>query len=133
MMKSLVRFAMSVVLGLAIALPFVHIGAVHAATGQLEAGDLLGTDFGDATGLGQGDLTTTIGSLIRVALGFLGVVAVVIILLGGFKWMTAGGSDEKVGEAKKLIIAGIIGLAIILSAYAIASFVISSIVGAASG
>lgn len=133
MMKSLVRFAMSVVLGLAIALPFVHIGAVHAATGQLEASDLLGTDFGDATGLGQGDLTTTIGSLIRVALGFLGVVAVVIILLGGFKWMTAGGSDEKVGEAKKLIIAGIIGLAIILSAYAIASFVISSIVGAAAG
>ena len=134
MMKSLVRFAMSVVLGLAIALPFVHLGTVvHAATGQLEAGDLLGTDFGDATGLGQGDLTTTIGSLIRVALGFLGVVAVVIILLGGFKWMTAGGSDEKVGEAKKLIIAGIIGLAIILSAYAIASFVISSIVGAASG
>ena len=123
---------MSVVLGLAIALPFVHIGAVHAASGQLEAGDLLGTDFGDATGLGQGDLTTTIGSLIRVALGFLGVVAVVIILLGGFKWMTAGGSDEKVGEAKKLIIAGIIGLAIILSAYAIASFVISSIVGAAA-
>ncbi len=133
MMKSLVRFAMSVVLGLAIALPFVHIGAVHAASGQLEATDLLGTDFGDATGLGQGDLTTTIGSLIRVALGFLGVVAVVIILLGGFKWMTAGGSDEKVGEAKKLIIAGIIGLAIILSAYAIASFVISSIVGAAAG
>ncbi|MEK7633108.1 MAG: hypothetical protein AAB473_04980 [Patescibacteria group bacterium] len=133
MMKSLVRLAMSVVLGLAIALPFVHIGAVHAATGQLEATDLLGQDFGDATGLGQGDLTTTIGSLIRVALGFLGVVAVVIILLGGFKWMTAGGSDEKVGEAKRLIIAGIIGLAIILSAYAIASFVISSIVGAASG
>lgn len=132
-MKSLVRLAMSVVLGLAIALPFVHIGAVHAATGQLEATDLLGQDFGDATGLGQGDLTTTIGSLIRVALGFLGVVAVVIILLGGFKWMTAGGSDEKVGEAKRLIIAGIIGLAIILSAYAIASFVISSIVGAASG
>lgn len=133
MMKSLVRFAMSAVLGLAIALPFVNFSAVHAATGQLEAEDLLGTDFGDATGLGQGDLTTTIGSLIRVALGFLGVVAVVIILLGGFKWMTAGGSDEKVGEAKKLIIAGIIGLAIILSAYAIASFVISSIVGAAAG
>ena len=134
MMKSLVRFAMSVVLGLAIALPFVHLGTVvHAASGQLEAGDLLGQDFGDATGLGQGDLTATIGQLIRVALGFLGVVAVVIILLGGFKWMTAGGGDEKVAEAKKLIIAGIIGLAIILSAYAIASFVISSIVGAAAG
>ncbi len=133
MMKSLVRFAMSVVLGLAISLPFVRLGTVHAASGQLDSSDLLSQDFGDATGLGQGNLTDTIGQLIRVALGFLGVVAVVIILLGGFKWMTAGGNDEKVGEAKKLIIAGIIGLAIILSAYAIASFVISSIVGATAG
>ena len=134
MMKSLVRFAMSVALGLAISLPFVNLSTVRAAaSGQLEADDLLSQDFGDSTGLGQGDLTTTIGSLIRVALGFLGVVAVVIILLGGFKWMTAGGEDEKVSEAKRLIIAGIVGLAIILSAYAIASFVISSIVGAAAG
>ncbi len=133
MMKSLVRFAMSVVIGLAISLPFVNLSAVHAASGQLDSSDLLSQDFGDATGLGQGELTDTIGQLIRVALGFLGVVAVVIILLGGFKWMTAGGNDEKVGEAKKLIIAGIIGLAIILSAYAIASFVISSIVGATAG
>lgn len=133
MMKSIFRFAVSVALGLAISLPFVGLNMVRAASGPLEASDLLSQDFGDSTGLGQGELTETIGSLIRVALGFLGVVAVVIILLGGFKWMTAGGNDEKVGEAKKLIIAGIIGLAIILSAYAIASFVISSIVGATAG
>lgn len=131
-MKTLVRYAVSIALGFAIALPFVRLPLAHAA-GQLQADDLLSSDFGDSTGLGQADLQTTIGQLIRVALGFLGVVAVVIILLGGFKWMTAGGNDEKVGEAKRLIIAGIIGLAIILSAYAIASFVISSIVGATSG
>jgi len=44
--------------------------------------------------------------------------------------MTAGGNDKNVEEAKRLIIAGIIGLAIILAAYAIASFVISSILSA---
>jgi Zn-dependent protease with chaperone function len=131
MMKSLIRYAVSVLLGLAIALPFVRLPLVQAA--QLEAEDLLSSDFGDSTGLGQSDLQSTIGSLINVALTFLGVVAVVIILLGGFKWMTAGGNDEKVGEAKRLIVAGIIGMAIILSAYAIASFVISSIVGATAG
>ncbi len=133
MMKTLVRYAVSVALGFVIALPFVRLPFVNAASGQLEAEDLLSADFGDSTGLGQSDLQEAIGSLIRVALGFLGVVAVVIILLGGFKWMTAGGNDEKVGEAKRLIVAGIIGLAIILSAYAIASFVISSIVGATAG
>jgi len=130
MMKSLVRYAVSIALGFAIALPFAHSPFASAASGQLDSEDLLSTDFGDATGLGQSELQTTIGSLIRVALGFLGVVAVVIILLGGFKWMTAGGNEDNVTKAKGLIIAGIIGLAIILSAYAIASFVISSIVGA---
>ena len=133
MMKSFVRFALSAVLGLVIALPFAHMNLVHAATGPLGATDLLSQDFGDSTGLGQGDLKSTIGQLIRVALGFLGVVAVCIILFGGFKWMTAGGEEKRVTEAKGLIIAGIIGLAIILSAYAIAQFVISSIVGATAG
>jgi Zn-dependent protease with chaperone function len=60
-------------------------------------------------------------------MGLLGLVAVVIILLGGFKWMTSGGEETKVGEAKKLIISGVIGLIIILSAYAIANFVVGSI------
>jgi hypothetical protein len=133
MMKTLLRYAVSVALGVALALPFARMSLVHAASGQLEAEDLLSSDFGDSTGLGQGELKETIGSLIRVALGFLGVIAVVIILLGGFKWMTAGGNEEKVSEAKRLIVAGIIGLAIILSAYTIASFVISSIVGATAG
>lgn len=114
-----------------LALPFggaMLMQAVPAHAQQLEAEDILPSDFGDTAGLGQADIKTTIGQLIRVLLGFLGVIAVVIILLGGFKWMTAGGNDEKVTEAKNLIIAGIIGLAIILSAYAIASFVISSII-----
>ena len=131
MMKTLVRFAISATLGLALALPFMHAPFAHA-TGQLSSEDLLSSDFGDSTGLGQGDLKATIGSLINVALQFLGVVTVVIILYGGFKWMTAGGNEEKVGEAKRLIIAGIIGLAIILSAYAISSFVIGSILTATS-
>jgi hypothetical protein len=59
-------------------------------------------------------------------------VAVVIILLGGFKWMTAGGNEDKVGEAKKLITAGIIGLVIIVASFAIASFVLNSLMGAVS-
>lgn len=76
--------------------------------------------------LGTGDITTTAESIINTILGLLGLVALVIILIGGFKWMTSGGNEEKVGEAKKLLGAGIIGIIIVLAAYAIAKFVIES-------
>lgn len=79
-------------------------------------------------GLGTRDPREMIASVINIILGFLGIIAVVIILLGGFKWMTAGGNEEKVEESKKLIKAGIIGLVIILAAWAIATFVVNSLV-----
>jgi hypothetical protein len=90
-------------------------------------------NVGSATGLGTQDVRQTIGKIINVALSLLGVIVLVIIIYGGFLWMTAGGNDEKVGEAKKWIFGGIIGLVIILSAYAIASFVISNLVTATTG
>jgi hypothetical protein len=79
--------------------------------------------------LNSGDPRVIIGRIINVVLGFLGVIAVGIILLGGFKWMTAGGNEDKVAEAKKLLGAGVIGLVIILAAWAIATYVIGAIYG----
>lgn len=73
------------------------------------------------------DLPQVIGRVINIVLGFLGIVAVVMIIIGGFIWMTAAGNEEKVEKAKKLLTAGLIGLVIILSAYAIASYVIGTI------
>lgn len=63
-------------------------------------------------------------AIINIILGFLGLLAVVIILIGGFKWMTAGGNEENVTSAQKIIIAGVIGLVIIFAAWGIATFVI---------
>jgi hypothetical protein len=115
----------------------VASAAVSSATTTytpLTATELLqvttGTSIGDVAGLGDADLRTTIAQIIRVILAFLGVVAVIIIIWGGFKWMVSGGADEKVRDARKLIVMGIVGLAIVLSAYAIASFVISSLASA---
>jgi hypothetical protein len=60
-------------------------------------------------------------------LGFLGIIAVLLILLGGFKWMTAAGNEDKVGEAKRMIGAGVIGLIIIMASFGIANFVINAV------
>ena len=73
------------------------------------------------------DPRAIIGAAINVLMGFLGIIAVLIILFGGFKWMTAQGADDKIDEAKKLLAAGIIGLIIIMSAWAIATFVMDQV------
>lgn len=80
--------------------------------------------FGSETQLTSQDLRTVVARVINIILGLLGTIAVIIIIIGGFKWMTAGGNEDKVGESKKLMAAGVIGLAIVLAAYSIASFVV---------
>lgn len=133
--RTFLGYAIGAAIALLMAAPFV-LGLTHSAYAQpLTADELFGgegaegSEFADEAGLGDAELLDTVTSIIRVALGFLGVIAVVIILLGGFKWMTSQGNDVKVKEAQKLIFAGIVGLVIVLSAYAIANFVITKIAG----
>lgn len=104
------------VLGL-FALPTI-VGATADPGAIPRAGDL---------GLGTATLSELIRSIISLILGFLGVIAVLIILWAGFIWMTAGGEPDKVDKAKKMIYAGITGLVIIFSAYAISQFVFANL------
>ncbi len=92
--------------------------------------DKFGLNYGTYTGLGTKDLRLGIMTIVNVMFGFLGILAIVIILWGGFRWLTSGGSEEKIGEAKKIISAGVIGLVIIFISYAIASFVITQLISA---
>ncbi len=124
-MKKFTGFAASLALAATIALP-----AIVSAAPALTENDLGVGAISNSISLGQGDVRQTAAKIINVALGFLGIIAVVIVLLGGFKYMISGGNEEKTTEAKNLIVSGIIGLAIILSAWAITSFVISRLVNA---
>ena len=83
--------------------------------------------------LGTAELEDVIIQLVNVLLGFLGIIAVVIILWGGFLWLTAGGNEDQIGRARSTIIAGIIGLAIIIASFAIARFVVGSLTSATGG
>ncbi len=100
--------------------------STHELFGGTETGGPSGinTEMG---GLTDKDPRIVAARVINVLLGFLGIVAVVIVLTGGFKWMMSQGDEGKIGDAKKLIIAGIVGLAIILSAFAIAQFAVNAL------
>src|SRR3989338_3590643 len=79
--------------------------------------DRFGVFYGTGAGLGTRDVRATIAQIINIAL--------VILLMGGFKWMTAGGNEEGVESGKKAIGQGVVGLIIIFVAFAITRFVFS--------
>lgn len=115
----------------------LHSSSVLAVTNSEEALGQLKAAAGE-NGAGIAGATPTdprvlAANIIKMALGILGTIFLVIIVYAGFLWMTAAGEDEKTGKAKKLITNGVIGLVIILTAYAITSFVIGSLVGATTG
>ena len=75
-------------------------------------------------------LAEGVAQIIQVVLSILGVVLIVLIIYAGFLWMTAAGNEDKISKAKKTIVAAVIGLAIVLSAYLITAFVISQLIEA---
>lgn len=47
-------------------------------------------------------------------MGIGGGLAVLVIIIGGFAYLTAGGSEDRIGKAKKIIVNGLVGAAIII-------------------
>lgn len=84
-----------------------------------------------AAGFGEPkSIPEIIGSLIAAFLSLLGIIFLVLIIYGGFLWMTSGGNEAKVLKAKKVLTQATIGLIIIVSAYSITYFVIYALEGA---
>jgi hypothetical protein len=93
---------------------------------QAQATDLFGIGAANNIGLPNTaqDPKDAAVTIIQYLMGFLGLIAVAVILWGGFQWLTAGGNEDRVGSAKKTIIAGVIGLVIVIGAFAIVQIVI---------
>ncbi|PIP34431.1 hypothetical protein COX21_02950 [Candidatus Falkowbacteria bacterium CG23_combo_of_CG06-09_8_20_14_all_41_10] len=65
-----------------------------------------------------------ISTAITALLSLLGVIFVALIVFSGFSWMIADGDEQKVTKAKGMIRESLIGLVIVLGAYAVSYFVI---------
>jgi len=98
-----------------------------------QGNDALGVNYMEGTGLSRQDPRITVARIIQVGLGFLGTIAVVLVIYAGFIWMTSEGNAEKIKKAKDLLKSAAIGLLIILSSFAIVTFVINKLNEAIGG
>ena len=83
----------------------------------------------EGTGLSNTPISARIGTVITTIISFVGVIFLILMVAGGLIWMTAGGSEEKVTKAKKLIVNAVIGVIITMFSYVIVNVIMQGIAG----
>lgn len=73
------------------------------------------------------DLTSTVKKIVDFIIGLIGIVAVFMVIFGGFQYTTSQGDAGKVKKAKDTILYGIVGLVVALLAFGIVNFVLKSL------
>ncbi len=83
----------------------------------------------DAAGLSkyEKNVPTLIGNVVGTALSMIAVIFFVLMVYGGFLWMTAHGHEDQITKAKDTIIAAVIGIIVVLGSYAVTNFVFDSV------
>ena len=79
------------------------------------------------------DVRVITANVIKVFLGFLGIIFLVLLITAGFKYMTAAGNEEKVKEALNQIQTAVIGLIIIVASYAVADYITDCVLDITDG
>jgi hypothetical protein len=72
-------------------------------------------------------ISVLIGRIINGALGFVGSLALVMFIYGGFTWMLAAGNQQRVQKGKEILIWATIGLVVIFTSYAVVKMVLESL------
>jgi len=102
---------------------------------QTLAEDRFGLDkAAQGTSLNRQPIEVVAANIVQVVLGFVGILFMVLIIYGGFQWMTASSSGEKdaINNAKKTLTTAVVGLIIIIAAYSITYYITSYILNASS-
>ena len=80
---------------------------------------------------------TSLAQIIQYAvqafLGLLGIIFIILIIYAGYSWLVAGDNEDKVNSAKQTLTRAVIGLIIVVAAYAITYFVFSSLPAGGGG
>lgn len=124
--KNIKQFSLVLFLVFILSLPFIVFaqgesqikGGVQSEVGIVDKLKLVGTK-GGYNSADETSFASSLGLLANVLLSLLGVVFIILMIIGGFQWMTAGGNEEQVKKAQARIKNAIIGLVITISAFAI--------------
>ncbi|NUM25908.1 MAG: hypothetical protein HUU49_04850 [Candidatus Buchananbacteria bacterium] len=80
-----------------------------------------------STNKDEGRVEVIVGKVIGAFLSIFGIIFMVLIIFGGYKWMMASGREEEISKAKATIRSAVIGLIIVLAAYAITFFITNAL------
>ena len=82
-----------------------------------------GADMTNSGGSAKQDLPDVITTIINVMLFIAGALAVIMIIYGGIRYITAHGDEKQVKVAKDTIVYSVVGLIIAIIAYALVTFI----------
>ncbi|HNW19972.1 MAG TPA: hypothetical protein PLX67_02720 [bacterium] len=103
--------------------------AIAPARAQVDlwGGNNIANNAFNSIGFSRKDPREIVANIIKILLGFLGTIAVVLIIYAGFLWMTAAGKPDNTKKAKDIMSAAVTGLVIILISYGITVFVTNAL------
>ncbi len=131
-MKKMIKISLLImsVFGLLLVSPMTYAKEVNDANAksssksQSSGNDPQDVGTSDEWGLPDRPLTTgSVANVLNKIYALLGMIAVIMILIGGFNYVTSAGDESKIRKGKNTIVAAVVGLIIVILAYAITSFV----------
>lgn len=127
MMKILKRLVVVPVIALLLAVPAVGLitAPAHAATAKQEACKAINDGKGCDVDEAEGAINTTFRRVINLFSVVVGVVAVIMVITGGFKYVTSNGDSGQITSAKNTIIYAVVGLIIVAIAQILVRFVLA--------
>lgn len=118
----------ALVLGLSFITPALTVPSAGAADYGIKAGTAASkTEEMPESLFGEDGSEGIFKKVVNIMLFVIGAVAVIMLIYGGVKYVTSGGAQDKVAEAKNTILYAIVGIVVALLAFAVVNFVVTGL------